>query len=154
MLAKLLEFITWSDDFERVAYREDLGQLNAYALARLSGASRYRRMLIAQAGAREMASNRSIRTIENLMFIIANVALFLTAIRNRGLESAILLNMTMLLTLSIPQVVIGRWIGRAGESSSRKTRWPGGLTARSEASGASNKSLQRTPLPGAAELGR
>src|SRR4051794_20131099 len=34
MLAKLLELITGRDDLERVAYREDLGQLNAYLKAR------------------------------------------------------------------------------------------------------------------------
>jgi hypothetical protein len=34
MIAKLLELITGKDDLERVAYREDLGQLNAYLKTR------------------------------------------------------------------------------------------------------------------------
>ncbi|MGP0066966.1 MAG: hypothetical protein ACLQGP_25660 [Isosphaeraceae bacterium] len=34
MIAKILELITGKDDLERVAYREDLGQLNAYLKTR------------------------------------------------------------------------------------------------------------------------
>ncbi len=34
MLAKLLELITGRDDLERVAYRDDIGQLNAYLATR------------------------------------------------------------------------------------------------------------------------
>jgi hypothetical protein len=67
-----------------------------------------------------MARHRSIMTIGNLAFIIANVALFLTGIRNRGLASAIVLTMTLLLALLIPQMVIGRWIGRTGNNRSAK----------------------------------
>jgi hypothetical protein len=62
-----------------------------------------------------MALHRSIQTLGNLSFIVANVALFLTGIRNRGLASAIFLSMTLLLALLIPQVVMRRRIGRRGE---------------------------------------
>jgi hypothetical protein len=54
MLAKLRELITGKDDLERVAYREDLGQLNAYLRTRrLLIPKRPRRFLDAASFTRE-----------------------------------------------------------------------------------------------------